>query len=115
MRAFTLCGVFTLDSRCDRSFSKLIGNVFFPNTMFLDILCVPKKTFPSLDRSLYHYTQGEFMCHVGNNPFEEQTNSFFLNLAEVLTYLKRLENQLKMLLELCIVHHAQRELCLPFN
>ena len=38
-----------------------------------------QKTFLSLGRSDYQCPQFESVCQVRNNPFEDQTNSFFLS------------------------------------
>ena len=43
------------------------------------------------------------MCQVRNIPFEDQTNSFFLSFGPGVYILKRIKNQFKMLLEMCIV------------
>ena len=40
-----------------------------------------KKTFQSLERGDYHFPQCSSTCQVRNNPFEEQTISFFLEFG----------------------------------
>ena len=43
------------------------------------------------------------MCQVRNIPFEDHTNSFSSPLVKGFSFLKRLQNQFKMLLQMCIV------------
>ena len=77
-----MCSELTLDSQFDKSNIKLIGNVYCPETMCLNILCMHKMTFQSLDRSGRRFPECESMCQVCISPFEEQTNSFFLKFAQ---------------------------------
>ena len=82
LRAITICSAFTPDCGYDNSTIILIGDLYCPNTKCLGKLCLHKKTFQSLGRSDYQCPQCAFVCHVRNNPFEDQTNSFFLSLGQ---------------------------------
>ena len=61
-----------------------------------------KKTFQSLGRREYQRPQCASVCQVRNIPFEDQTNSFFCRLVKGFTFLKRVQTQFKMFLEMCI-------------
>ena len=73
LRTHTMCSTFALVIRYDNSNFKFIGNVFCPNTKCPGILCVHKKSFPSLSRSDYECPQCTSTCQVQNIPLEEQT------------------------------------------
>ena len=98
-----MCNAFTPDSGYDNITTILIGDVYCPNTKCLGKLCLHKKTFQSLGRSDYQSPQRGSVCQVRNIPFEDQTNSFFCRLVRGFTFLKRAQNQCKMLLEMSIV------------
>ena len=69
------------DCAYDNSAINIIGDVFCPNTKCSGRICLHKKTFQSLGRSVYQCPQCASVCQVRNIPFEDQTNSFFLSLA----------------------------------
>ena len=98
-----MCSAFTPDCGYENSTTIFIGDVYCPNTKCLGKLCLHKKTFQSLGKSDYQCPQCASVCQVRNNPFEDQTNSFFLSLGPGFTFLKRIQNQFKMSLEMCIV------------
>ena len=77
-----MCGAFTPDCGYDCGTIILIGDVYCPNTKCSGKLCLHKKTFQSLGRSYFHCPQCASVCQVRNNPFEGQTNSFFLSLGQ---------------------------------
>ena len=77
-----MCSAFTSDFGYDNSTIILIGDVYCPNTKCLGKLCLHKKTFQSLGRSDYQCPQRGCVCQVRNNPFEDQTTSFFLSLGQ---------------------------------
>ena len=77
-----MCSAFTPHCGYDNSTIILIGDVYFPNTKCLGKLCVHKKTFQPLVRSDYQCPQCGSVCQVGNIPFEDQGNSFFLSLGQ---------------------------------
>ena len=103
LRAITMCSAFTPDCGYDNSSIILIGYVYCPNTKCLGKLCLHKKTFQSLGRSDYQCPQRASVYQVRNISFEDQTNSFFCRLVKMFTILKRIQNQFKMSLEMCIV------------
>ena len=103
LRAITMCSALTPDCGYDNSTTILIGDVYCPNTKCLDKLYLHKKTFQSLGRSDYQCPKCGSVCQVRNIPFEEQTNSFSCRLVKGCTFLKRVQNQFKMLLEMSIV------------
>ena len=98
-----MCSSFTPDSEYDQSTIILSGNVYCLNTKCSGKLCLHKKTFQSLGRSDYQCPQCKSVCQVRNIPFEDQTNSFSCRLFKGFTFLKRAQNQFKILLEICIV------------
>ena len=98
-----MCSAFTPDCGFDNSTIILIGDVCCPNTKCLGKLCQHKKTFQSLGRSEYQCPQCGSVCQVRNITFEYQTNSFSCRLVREFTFLKRAQNQFKMLLEMSIV------------
>ena len=99
-----MCSAFTPVCGYDNSSIILIGDVHCPNTKCSRRLCLhEKKNFQSLGRSDYQCPQCGSVCQVRNIPFEDQTNSFFCRLVKGFTFLKRDQNQFKMLLEMSIV------------
>ena len=83
LRAITMCSAFTPDCGFDNSAIILIGDVYCPNSKCLGKLCLHKKSFQSLGSSVYQYQQCGSVCQVRNIPFEEQINSFFVSLGQV--------------------------------
>ena len=77
-----MCSAFTPDCGYDKRTIILIGDVYCPNTKCLGKSCLHKKTFRSLGRSDYQCPLLESVSQVGNIPFEDQRNSFFLSLAQ---------------------------------
>ena len=98
-----MCSASTPDCGYDNSTNILIGNVYCPNAKCLGKLCLHKKTFQSLDRSDYQSASCGSVCQVRTFPFEDQTNSFFSNLGQGCTFLKRVRKQFKMILAMSIV------------
>ena len=100
LRANTRCSAFCPDSRKYKSIDKLIGNVYCPDTMCSDILCVHKKTFQC--------SQCSSTWQVHNNSFKEQKNSFFFwSLLKGYTKSKGSKKQCKLLLVIFIVLFVQ--------
>ena len=97
-----MCSAFTPDCGYDNSTIILIGDVFCPNTKCLGKICLHKKTFQSLGRIDYQCPQCGSVCQVRIITFEHQT-IFFCRLVKGFTFLKRAQNQFKMLLEMSIV------------
>ena len=102
-RAITMCSAFTPDCGYDNCTINLIGDVYCPYAMWSGKLCLNKKTFQSPHRSDYQFPQSASVCQARNISFEDQTNSFLCRLVEAFTFLKRVQNQFKMLLEMCNV------------
>ena len=98
-----MCSASAADCGYDNSANIFIGDVYCSNTKCLGKLCLHKKTFQSLGRSNYQCPQCASVCQVRNIPFEDQRNSFFLSLEQGFTFLRRVQSQFKMLLEMCIV------------
>ena len=115
LRASTMCRAFTPDSRYDNNINKLIGNVYCANTVCSGILCVHRKTFKSLSGSDYQCRQSSSTCRVRNIPREEQTNFFSWSMVKGFKNSRRRINQFKMLLETCIVQHAQTKSVFTFQ
>ena len=99
-RAITMCST---DCGWDKSTIILIGDVYCPKTECLGKLCLHKKTFQSLGRSDYQCPRCGSVCQVRNIPFEDETIPFSCRLVQGFTFLRRIQNQFKMLLETCIV------------
>ena len=70
------------DCAYDNSAIIIIGDVFCPNAKCLSKLCLHKKTLQPLGRSDYQSPQCGSLSQVRNNPFEDQTNSFFLSFGQ---------------------------------
>ena len=98
-----MCSAFTPDCGYDNRTIILIGDVYCPNTKCSGRLCLHKKNFQSLGRSDYQCPQSASVCLVRNIPLEDRTNSFFLSFVKGFTFLKRVQSEFKMLLEMCIV------------
>ena len=82
----------------------LIGDAYCPNTKCSGRPCLhKKKTFQSLGRSDCQCMHCASVCQVRNIPFKIKQIPFSCRLTKVFTFLKRVENQFKMLLEMCIV------------
>ena len=96
-----MCRAFSPDCGYNNSTIILIGDVYCPKCS--GRFCLHKKTFQSLGRSDYQCPQCASLCEVNNIPLEDQKNSFFYRLAKGFTFLKRTQNQFKMLLEKSIV------------
>ena len=101
LRAIPMCSSFTRGCGYDNSTYFLLGDVNFPNTNCSGKLCMHKKTFQSLGRSDCQCPQRASVCQVRNIFFEDQTHSF-CRLVKGFTFLKRLQNQFKMFLEMRI-------------
>ena len=82
LRAITMCSAFAPDCGYDNSTNSLIADVYCPNTKSSGRLCLHKKTTESLDRNNYQCPQCASVCQVRIIPFEDQTKSFFLSLAQ---------------------------------
>ena len=78
-----MCNAFTPDCGYDNSTIILIGDVYCPNTNCSSELCRHKKVFQSLRRNDDQCPQCGSVCQVRNFLFEDQRNSFFLSLAQV--------------------------------
>ena len=59
-----MCSALTPQSRYDISINKLLWNMFCPNTMCSNVLCLHKKIFQSLSRSDYQGLQCGSICQV---------------------------------------------------
>ena len=80
-----MCSAFTLDCGYDNSIINLTGDVYCPNTKSSGKLCLNKKSFESLARSIINVRNAR-VFQVRNIPFEDQTNSFFCHLAKGLLF-----------------------------
>ena len=98
-----MCSALTPDCEYDKSTNIFIGDVYSPYTKCSGKLCLQKKTFQPLSRSDYQSPQCEFVYQVRNNPFEDQTNSFFCRLEKGFKFLKKVQNQSKLILQMCMV------------
>ena len=78
-----MCSAVTPDCGYENSTFILIGDVSCPNTKCSGRLCRHKKTFQSLGRSDYQCPQCASVCQLCNILFEDQRNSFFLSLGQV--------------------------------
>ena len=78
LRAITMCKAFTPNCIYENSDVEIIGNMYCPNTTYSIILYVYKKIFQLLGRSDYQCPKGTSVCKVRDNPFKQETNSFFL-------------------------------------
>ena len=117
----TMCSAFTPDCGNDNSTIILIGDVFYPNTESSGKLCLHKKTFNLSAEAIINVRNVRlcarfaiFFSKIKQIPF-----SCRLPRAKGLTFLKRVRNQFKMLLEMCIVlaskYFFNREECESFD
>ena len=77
-----MCSAINPDCGYDNSTIILVGDVYCPNTKCLGKLCLHKKTYQSLGRSDYQCPECASVFQVRNILSGEQTNSFFLSLAQ---------------------------------
>ena len=111
MKAITTCTAFALDSRCNKSNNKLIVNVYWPNTLCLDLICLHKNCFKlSTEATISVLNAGQ---PVGCAIFPlRKKHSRFLGFIRGFIFKKRCRNQFKMFLEICDVQCAQtKSLC----
>ena len=66
-------------------------------------LCLYKKIFQSLGRSDYQCPQCTSVCQVRNIFFVDQTKSFFVVYSGGFSFSRTVQNQFKVLMEMCIV------------
>ena len=83
--------------------------------MCSDIVCVQQRSFQSLRRSNYQHPQCSSTSQVRNVPFEQKQGRFSWCLVKGFIFLKRRKNQFKMLLEICIVQHAETKNVFAFQ
>ena len=98
-----MCSAFTPDCGYNISTILLIGDVYSPNTKSSGKLCLHKSTFHSLGRNDYQCPQCPSVCQVRNIFWKIKQVPFFCRLAKEFTFLKRIQNQFKMLMEMPIV------------
>ena len=103
-----MCGAFTPDCEYDKSTFFLNGDVYCPNTNSSGKFCLHKEIFQSLGGSDNQCSECASVCQVRNIAFEGQTKIFSCRLSKVYTFLKKDQNQFKMLLQMptvlaCIV------------
>ena len=99
-----MCSTFTPDCGYDNSTIILTGDVYCPNTKCSGKLCLHKKIFQSLGRSDYQCPQCASVCQVRSIPYEDQKKIFFsCHLGKGFTFLKRVQNEFEMLVQMCIV------------
>ena len=104
LRAITMSGAFTPNCGYDNSTINLIGDVYCPNSKCLGKLCLHKKTFQSLGRSDYQCPQCAPVCvRCAIFLLKNKETPFSCRLVKVFKFLKRIHNQFKMVLEVCIV------------
>ena len=103
LRAITMCSAFTPDCGYDNSTIILIGDLYCPKTKCLGKLCLHKKTFQSLGRSDYHGPQCASVCQMRTIPFQVKQKPFSCHWVKRFAFSKRIQNQFKMSLEMCIV------------
>ena len=95
-----MCIAFTPDCGYDNSTFILIGDVSCPNTNCAGRLSLQKKTFQSLGRSDYQCPQCASVYQVRNILLKIKQILFSCHLANRFTFLERVQNQFKMLLEI---------------
>ena len=103
LRVITMCSAFTPECGYDVSLIVFIGDVFCPNTKCSGTLCLHKKTFQSPGRSDYQCPQCACVSRCTIFLLKIKQISFSCRLTKGFTFLERVPNQIKMLLELSIV------------
>ena len=102
-RTITMCSPFSPACGYDNSPIILIVDVYCPNTKCSGKLCLHKKTFQSLGRSVCLFLHCACVCQLRNIPSEDQTNSFFLSFGQGVYIFEESPKSIKMLLEMYIV------------
>ena len=77
-----MCSAFNPQCGYDNSNNILIEEVYCPNAKGSGELCLHKKSFQSLGRSVYQCPHCASVCQVRIILFEGQTNSFFLSFVQ---------------------------------
>ena len=103
LRAITMCSACIPDCGHDSDTVILFEVVYCPNTKCSGKFCLHKKTFQSLGRSDYQCPQCAFVCQVHNKFLKIKQIPFSCRLIKGFTFLKRVQAQFKMLLEMSIV------------
>ena len=103
LRAIETCSAFTPRCGCDNSTNTLIGDVFFQlHSLRVNFAWQNKKTFESLHRSDYHSPQWASLGKVRKFFLRIKQIPFFRRLTMEFTFLNRVQNQFKTLLEMSI-------------
>ena len=103
MRAITLCSAFTTDFGYDNSTIILIGDVYCPNRKCSGKLCLHKTLFNLSAEAISNDHNARLCVRCAIFHLKIKQNPFSCRLVKGFTFLKRLQNQFKMLLEKCIV------------
>ena len=98
-----MCSAFTLDCGYDNSTNILNGDVYCPNTKCSGKHCLHKKAFQSPSRSDYQCPQCQSVSQVRNSLLKIKQVRFSCRLVHGFKFLRRVQNQFKTFLEMCIV------------
>ena len=111
---------------CGYNYSTIIfiGDMYCPNTKCSGKLCMDRKSLQNRGRSVYQCPQSASVCQVRIIRFRDQTNSFFMSFGRGFSFLKRVQNRIKMSLQMSFVHlvgknwevlYQQRETRIPWQ
>ena len=103
LRAITMCSAFTPDFGYDNSNIILFGDLYCPNTKCSGTFSMHKKTFHLSAESIINARNARVCVRCAIFLLKIKQIPVSCPLVKDFTILKRLQNQFKMLLEICIV------------
>ena len=103
MRAFKKCSAFAFDCGYNNSTIILIGDVFCPNTKCSARLCLTKRLFNHLAEAITNVRNVGLCARCAIFLLKIKEIPFSCRLVKGFTFLKRSQNQFKMLSETSIV------------
>ena len=97
---------FTLDYRYDKSYIKLIGNIYFMTTMCLNLNHVHKNVSPLSKEATINVfnARQQFKCAIFL--LRSKQTCFCRSLVKGFLFLERQKNHIKILFEICLVQHV---------
>ena len=103
LRAIAMCSAFTPDCGHDNSTIILIVDLYCPNTGCLGELCLHRRLFNLSAESIINVRKARLCAKCAILLFEIRQNPFSCRLAKGFTFLKRVQKQFQLLLEMSFV------------
>ena len=101
-KTITMCSAFTPDCGFDKSTIILIGDVYCPNTKCSGKFACTKRLFNLSAEAIINVRNVRLCARCATFLLKIKQIPFSCRLAKWSTFLKRVQNQFKMLLEMCI-------------